>query len=178
MKANPNRFWFIILLLGWVFDFLFWKKAPGMNFAIFVALCLGLGLWLLWQGGARPAWKRLLLLAPIGFLAVMSFIRLEPMTTLLNYALTLAFLALRRLTGAPWRSAVAAAIFAVHPLHVESVAWISERKDVLSALFMLLSAIFYVKRASSGRIGPRGRHYFASLLLFVLIFMPTPLREY
>ncbi len=50
------------------------------------------------------------------------------------------FAALRRLTGAAvWRSAFVAALFAVHPLHVESVAWVSERKDVLSGLFFMLT---------------------------------------
>ena len=51
------------------------------------------------------------------------------------------------LTGARWRSLLVAALFAVHPLHVESVAWVSERKDVLSAFFGLLSLIFYVRYA-------------------------------
>ena len=49
------------------------------------------------------------------------------------------FAVLRRMTGAPWRSATVAALFAIHPLHVESVAWIAERKDVLSGLFFVLS---------------------------------------
>lgn len=49
----------------------------------------------------------------------------------------LLFLVLKLMTGAVWRSAFVAAIFAVHPLHVESVAWISERKDVLSTFFGL-----------------------------------------
>src|SRR5882762_9069396 len=51
----------------------------------------------------------------------------------------LLFLVLNRMTGAFWRSAVVAGLFALHPLHVESVAWISERKDVLSAFFFLLT---------------------------------------
>jgi len=50
---------------------------------------------------------------------------------------------LRRLTGALWRSAFVAALFALHPLHVESVAWVSERKDVLSAFFFLLTLWAY-----------------------------------
>src|SRR5262249_53924694 len=58
-------------------------------------------------------------------------------TNVLLHALDAALLlcALVALTGALWRSAFAAAVFAVHPLHVESVAWISERKDLLSAGF-------------------------------------------
>ena len=52
----------------------------------------------------------------------------------------LLFFALRRMTGATWPSAVVAAIFAVHPLHVESVAWVTERKDTLSGLFFMLRA--------------------------------------
>jgi hypothetical protein len=50
-------------------------------------------------------------------------------------AAVLLFLALARMTGALWRSAFVAAVLAVHPLHVESVAWVSERKDVHSGLF-------------------------------------------
>jgi len=55
------------------------------------------------------------------------------------------FLVLRCLTGALWRSALVAAVFAVHPLHVESVAWVSERKDVLSGLFFMLTLGAYVR---------------------------------
>ena len=40
MKTNPNRFWAIVILLGWAFDFLFWKKPLGINFAIFLTLIL------------------------------------------------------------------------------------------------------------------------------------------
>lgn len=59
----------------------------------------------------------------------------------------LLFLLLRRLTGAVWRSAVVAALFAWHPLHVESVAWIAERKDVLSAFFWMLALWAYSRYA-------------------------------
>ncbi len=68
----------------------------------------------------------------------------------------LLFTVLTRMTGAMWRSAFVAAVFAVHPLHVESVAWIAERKDVLSTFFWLLamgSYARYVKAPSLGRYG-------------------------
>ena len=55
------------------------------------------------------------------------------------------FLALERATGSPARSAVVAALFAVHPLHVESVAWVAERKDVLSTFFWMLATWAYVR---------------------------------
>ena len=62
----------------------------------------------------------------------------------------LLFLALRRLTGARWRSAAVAALFAAHPLHVESVAWVSERKDLLAALFFLLALLAYPRSLAAG----------------------------
>ena len=52
-----------------------------------------------------------------------------------------------RMTGALWRSAMVAALFALHPLHVESVAWIAERKDVLSAFFFMLTLWAYGRYA-------------------------------
>jgi Flp pilus assembly protein TadD len=54
------------------------------------------------------------------------------------------FLVLRQMTGALWRSAFVAAVFAIHPLRVESVAWVAERKDVLSGLFFMLTIGAYV----------------------------------
>src|SRR5256714_7899972 len=60
-------------------------------------------------------------------------------------AVFLLFQGLQRMTRLPWRSAVVAALFAVHPLHVESVAWISERKDVLSAVFLFLMLSAYAR---------------------------------
>ena len=69
-------------------------------------------------------------------------------------AVILLFLALQLMTGAFWRSAFVAAVFAIHPLHVESVAWIAERKDVLSGVFFMLTLLayaHYVRLPSLGR---------------------------
>jgi protein O-mannosyl-transferase len=60
-------------------------------------------------------------------------------------AAVLLFLVLRQMTGSLWRSAFVAALFAIHPLHVESVAWVSERKDVLSATFFMLTLSAYTR---------------------------------
>ncbi len=61
----------------------------------------------------------------------------------------LLFLVLRQMTGALWRSAFVAAVFAIHPLRVESVAWVTERKDVLSGLFFMLTLLCYAKAVAS-----------------------------
>jgi len=83
----------------------------------------------------------------------------------------LLFWLLRRLTGAEWRSAFVAALFAVHPLHVESVAWIAERKDVLSAFFWILTTITYV-----AYVRKPGRYRYAAVLsVFALGLMAKPM---
>ncbi len=87
----------------------------------------------------------------------------------LNAILLFAFL--RRTTGATWRSAVVAALFAVHPLHVESVAWVAERKDVLSTLFLLLTLLAYVAYARRPRLGS----YAGVAGLFALGLMAKPM---
>jgi tetratricopeptide (TPR) repeat protein len=78
-------------------------------------------------------------------------------------AALLLFHVLRQMTGAFWKSAMVAALFAVHPLHVESVAWVSERKDVLSAVFFFLMLDAYVRYARAASI----TRYLVVTVLFV-----------
>jgi len=83
----------------------------------------------------------------------------------------LLFLGLTRMTGKPARCALVAAAFAVHPLHVESVAWIAERKDVLSTLFEMLTLVLYAGYAQK-RTGLR---YAGVLLAFACSLMAKPM---
>jgi tetratricopeptide (TPR) repeat protein len=83
----------------------------------------------------------------------------------------LLFWLLKRMTGAPWPSAAVAALFAVHPLHVESVAWVSERKDVLSTLFGLLALLCYVRYAERPGVG----RYLWVAVLFAASLMCKPM---
>jgi tetratricopeptide (TPR) repeat protein len=105
---------------------------------------------------------------------------------LLHLANTLLlFAALRKMSGACWRSGFVAALFAIHPLHVESVAWISERKDVLSTLFVMLALLaygYYAKGGTRGEnneqatrngLGPAA-YYGLSVLAFALSLAAKP----
>ena len=95
------------------------------------------------------------------------------MTNLLLHTagVLLLFLVLAQMSGALWRSAFVAAIFAIHPLHVESVAWIAERKDVLSGVFFMLTLsayVRYVRRQTFGR-------YAVMWILFACGLMSKPM---
>jgi protein O-mannosyl-transferase len=103
----------------------------------------------------------------LSHMADVQFFGLSPaghhLTSLLLHAANAAllFLVLRAMTGALWRSAVVAALFALHPLRVESVVWVSERKDVLSTLFWMLAVWSYVKFQSS-----KSKPWYAAAVLF------------
>jgi tetratricopeptide (TPR) repeat protein len=82
------------------------------------------------------------------------------------------FLVLRQMTGAVWRSAFVAAVFAIHPLRVESVAWVSERKDVLGGLFFMLTVGAYARHA---RLPQSLARYGLVVLLFAMGLMCKPM---
>jgi tetratricopeptide (TPR) repeat protein len=83
----------------------------------------------------------------------------------------LLFVVLKRMTGALWGSCFVAAVFGLHPLHVESVAWVAERKDVLSTFFWMLTMWAYVRYAEH----PKVSRYLLTLALFVLGIMAKPM---
>ncbi|MCX5635079.1 MAG: tetratricopeptide repeat protein, partial [Planctomycetota bacterium] len=103
--------------------------------------------------GAKPSWHHL--------------------TNLLLHItnILLLFTVLRRMTGAIWQSAFVAALFALHPLHVESVAWVAERKDALSTLFWLLTMLAYLGYVRQPKIW----RYLLAFSLFALGLMAKPM---
>ncbi len=106
----------------------------------------------------------------ISYMADATFLGVRPgafhLTNILLHAASamLLFWVLWRTTGARWRSAFVAALFAIHPLRVESVAWITERKDVLSGLFWMLTLLAYVRYAKSGTLRSYALVFLAMLL--------------
>src|SRR6266480_532178 len=86
-------------------------------------------------------------------------------------AVILLFLLFQKMTGALWRSAFVAVVFAIHPLRVESVAWIAERKDVLSGLFFVLTIGAYVRYVR----GPSLARYGLVCMLFAVGLMCKPM---
>ncbi len=83
----------------------------------------------------------------------------------------LLFIVLHRMTKALWASAFVATLFAIHPLHVESVAWLAERKDVLSTFFWMLTMLAYALYTEK----PNTTRYITTLLLFALGLMAKPM---
>ncbi|MBI4634331.1 MAG: glycosyltransferase family 39 protein, partial [Deltaproteobacteria bacterium] len=83
----------------------------------------------------------------------------------------LLFVVLRRMTRGLWQSAFVSALFALHPLHVESVAWVAERKDVLSAFFWILTMGAYARYVERRGI----RRYLPVLVFFILGLMSKPM---
>ena len=95
------------------------------------------------------------------------------LTNLLFHILNavLLFLVFNKMTGQLWRSGLVAALFALHPIHVESVAWVSERKDLVSAFFWFLTLIAYANYVER----PTVKRYLLILLTFTLGLMSKPM---
>ena len=132
------------------------------------------GFWYAWTSFEHSNWH------PVTWLSYEldgSFWHGQPMgyhiTNIVLHAVdvVLLFLVLKRLTGQRGCSAAVAAIFALHPLHVESVAWISERKDVLSLFFMLLTIWCYQTYAER----PNLFRYLTVVLFFILGLLAKPM---
>lgn len=83
----------------------------------------------------------------------------------------LLFFVFRKMSGALWQSAFVAALFGLHPLHVESVAWVTERKDVLSTLFWMLTILGYARYVDR----PGLKRYLLVVLLFMMGLMSKPM---
>ena len=113
----------------------------------------------------------------LSHMADCQFFGLDPgrhhlMSVLYHLASTLLlFITFHRMTGAVWRSAFVAALFALHPLHVEPVAWMAARKDVLSTLFWALAMLAYVRYSEK----PGIFRYLLAFLVFVLGLTAKPM---
>jgi hypothetical protein len=94
----------LAVFLAWSFDQLFWQKAVGISFFLFILLCLVAGFIISWRTEKFPAWSSLLLLAPVLYFAGMTFLRLEPFTLLVDFGLALAGMLVLSLTwlGGRW----------------------------------------------------------------------------
>jgi hypothetical protein len=104
MVKHPKLLWIVVLLIGWAFDFFFWGKPVGINFAFFVAICVLGGFFLLLLNGLKPAPKSLLLLIPLVFFTAITIVRQEPLTLFLAYTFTLVSMGLLAITylGGRW----------------------------------------------------------------------------
>jgi Flp pilus assembly protein TadD len=89
----------------------------------------------------------------------------------------LLFLVFRNMTGAVWRSLIVAALFGLHPLRVESVAWVAERKDVLSGLFFMLTLLAYSRHVQHTKAQGRrtGLSYTSAMVTFAFGLMSKPM---
>ncbi len=104
MTKHPKLLWIVVLLIGWGFDFLFWDKPIGINFAMFVAISVLGGFFLLLANGQKPAPKSLWLLIPLAFFTTITVVRQEPLTLFLAYTFTLVSMGLLAVTylGGRW----------------------------------------------------------------------------
>ena len=179
----------ITLALYWPvrgFDLVYWDD-PQM-----LADCPQIAAGLTWAS-VKWAWTGVVIanwhpVTNLSFLIVSQFFGIAPGAHHLTNAFihaanaALLFWLLLHLTGARWRSAAVAAIFAWHPLRVESVAWIVERKDVLCAFFFLLTLLAWTKRVTTEELSVKSGHQFfrlatrhSPLFFFALALLSKPM---
>lgn len=163
MKTNPTKLWLIVLALGWVFDFLFWDKGFGINFAIFWTAGLIVVFYLLLSNGLRPHRSSLILLPLFGFFAAVTFLRAEPMTTFLAVTFTLLTLTILTVTylGGRWMQYSLAdyfmkALSLIGSLLARPISFTSEARKA---------------QADSGK--PPAKYKFMPLLRGILIALPV-----
>lgn len=106
MHKQSNRIWITGLILGWLFDLLFWKHAPGINFTIFVVACLVGGFYVVRMEGIKPAVRSTVLVIPILLFAVITILRQDLLSQFLAFASTLFLMGLlaTTLVGGRWSS--------------------------------------------------------------------------
>jgi tetratricopeptide (TPR) repeat protein len=185
-KRRPltPAFWSLCLAIALVTAALYWRTA-GFPFVYDDVACIaenpivqrGLtstGLHYAWTQPIASQWHPL---TTMSFMLVVElFGKSAGPQHVLNVLLHIAnslllMLFLTRMTGRPWRSGVVAALFAIHPLHVESVAWVAERKDVLSGLFWMLVMSAYARFVDRRGAGA----YALTLALFALGLLCKPM---
>ena len=169
------------LVFGQTIDYGFVNYDDEMNLYRNPAIACGLsadGLRWAWTTRHGSQW------APITWMSYLADYRvfgLKPegyhLTNVLLHSGTtiLLFLVLWRMTGRLWPSAFVAAVFAVHPLHVETVAWLSERKGLLSGLFFVLTLGAYAEYVRRRSLGSQCLAYLAMLVFFALGLMSKPI---
>ena len=191
--------WLTAVLLAMLTIAVYWPALRcdfiGLDDAVYVTLNSHVQGGLTWEGvkWAFSDTKQAAYWAPIMWLSHeldCQFFGLNPwghhlMNVLLHAANTaLVFLLFQRMTRATWRSLILAALFGLHPLRVESVAWVAERKDVLSAFFGLLCLMAYARYAGKSNVqSPKSKvqcpkskgFYFLALLFFALGLMSKPM---
>jgi hypothetical protein len=154
---------FAALCVGFAVDVLFWKKTPGISFTIFIVLCLALGFWLLHMQHIRPARNTFFLLIPILIFCALTFVRKDPLTTFLNYVLTLFSVAVLAMT-------------------FRSGNWITYNvRDYLANFFQLIGSLFVHPKDLDSHADPQqavenpvpNRKLFLSILRGILLALPV-----
>jgi len=128
MKKRPRWVWFTVVVLGWFLDFLFWKQAPGLNFAVYAVLCVVGGLLILRLDERRMAVRSTWLLPLILIFAVSAILRSEPLTLFLGVVLTFLLMAVlaASILGGRWLEYN----FADYALALSRLAWSSVTRPI------------------------------------------------